>query len=337
MPALYSKWFMATLGTAVLSVVLGVSAVHGQSAGAFAQMGFGARGMGMGNALVADAFGDASPYYNPALAPSATGQNVLASAALMTFDRELQFLQFASPLEPSAGVAVGLTRGAVSDIDGRDASGYHTGTLSTEEFASFLAFGVNVAPRLTLGAAFKVFRSTLDDNLETADGFGLSVGALVRVHDDLFVGLAADDLIASYEWDTSGFFETGGRTTVNNFPTRLRLGAAHRLLNGRLHLVAEAEMRLLQQEVRQATAGRASVRTTDTRYRLGGEWRFDEVLSVRLGTDRLGVDGLRSATPTAGFALQQALGELTLRMTYAFLLEPYDVGTMHVLSLRMYI
>lgn len=337
MPAFFPKWLMATLSAAVLSAVLGASVVHAQSAGAFAQMGFGARGMGMGNALVADGFGDASPYYNPALAPSATGQNVLASTALMTFDRELQFLQFASPLAPSAGVAVGLTRGAVADIDGRDASGYHTGTLSTEEFASFLAFGVNVSQRLTVGAAFKVFRSTLDDNLETAGGFGISVGALLRVRDDLFVGLAADDLIAAYEWDTSGFFETGGRTTVNNFPTRLRLGAAHRLLDNRLQLVAEGEMRLLQQEVRQATAGRASVRTTDTRYRLGGEWHFDDVLAVRLGADRLGFDGLRSATPTAGFALQQVLGELTLRMTYAFLLEPYNVGTMHVLSLRMYI
>jgi len=332
-----TRWLMAVLCTGFLVAGPWVSSAAAQSAGAFAQMGFGARGMGMGNALVADGFGDASPYYNPALAPSATGQNILASAALMTFDRELQFLQFASPLAPSAGVAVGLTRGAVSDIDGRDASGYHTRTHSTEELASFLAFGVNVSSRLTVGAAFKVFRSTFDENLETADGFGISLGALVRVSDDLFVGLAADDLIASYEWDTSGFFETGGRTTVNNFPTRLRLGAAHRLLDEQLQLVAEAELRLLQQELRRPTAGRDNVRTTDTRYRLGGEWHFDEVLSVRLGADRLGMDGFRSATPTAGFALQQALGELSLRMTYAFMLEPYDVGTMHVLSLRMYI
>ncbi len=329
--------YIFTLAAFVAVAVLWPAAAMGQAAGAFSQMGFGARGMGMGNALVADGFGDASPYYNPALAPSATQQNVMASAALMTFDRELQFLQFASPLAPTAGVAVGLTRGAVSDIDGRDASGYHTGTLSTEEFASFLAFGVNLGERLTLGSTFKVFRATLAEDLETASGFGISLGGLFRVTDEWLLGVTVDDLLAEYEWDTSGFFEEGGRTTVNAFPTRLRYGLAHRLHGGQLKLMAEGETRFLSQQVRRTRFSRDDVSTQDHRFRLGGEWLFEDVLALRAGVDRIGMDGLRSATPTAGFALQQPVGDLTLRMTYAFLLEPYAVGTMHVLSLRMYI
>ena len=51
--------FLVLAGTANAQV--------GSYAGAFARMGFGARGLSMGNALVSDAFGDVSGYYNPSL------------------------------------------------------------------------------------------------------------------------------------------------------------------------------------------------------------------------------------------------------------------------------
>ena len=112
--------FLLIISTGLWSL----SEADAQNAGVFSRMGFGARGVAMSNALVADASGDTSPYYNPALAPFISGQNFAASTAFMTLDRTLQFLEFATPLRPRAGVAGGLIHASVSNIDGRDGSGY---------------------------------------------------------------------------------------------------------------------------------------------------------------------------------------------------------------------
>ncbi len=69
-------------------LTLAATEAHAQAAGAFSRMGFGARGVAMSNALVADASGYASPYYNPALAPFIPRQSLDASAAFMTLDLE---------------------------------------------------------------------------------------------------------------------------------------------------------------------------------------------------------------------------------------------------------
>ena len=131
---------MRTLvGLLIVACLPTASSALAQSAGAFARMGFGARGLAMGNAVIADVSGYASPYYNPALAPFIISQNLELSAAAMTQDRQMQFVQLSTPLRPRAGLAVGLIHAGVRNIDGRDGSGYHTGTYSTDEYAFVLA------------------------------------------------------------------------------------------------------------------------------------------------------------------------------------------------------
>ena len=164
----------------VVILALGAADVHAQSAGAFSRMGFGARGVAMSNALVADASGQASPYYNPALAPFIPQQSLDASAALMTLDRELQFLQFATPLRPRAGIAVGLIHASVSDIDGRDGSGYHTQNFSTDEYALFIAFGVRVSRRVTVGFGLQFFRADYFEG--RVGGWGSHFRVAVNAH-----------------------------------------------------------------------------------------------------------------------------------------------------------
>lgn len=51
----------------------------GGLAGAPFRMGFGSRGIGMGNALSAVTTGDLSSYYNPALTPLQTAPELMAS------------------------------------------------------------------------------------------------------------------------------------------------------------------------------------------------------------------------------------------------------------------
>ena len=246
---------LRTLALALVLLAGSTPDVRAQAVGAFARMGFGARGVAMGNGLVADAFGDASPYYNPALAPFASRQNLAASAAFLSRDRELQFLQFAAPLRPRAGIALGLIHAGVSDIDGRDASGYHTENLSTDEFAFFLAFGTRLGGRATAGVGLQIFRADYLDELEPVVSIGLDLGLTVRVTEHLHLGLAADDLLARYSWDTSPIYDEEGRTTRDRFPSRLRLGGAYALMEGRVRLMAEVESRVASAETRTRQSG----------------------------------------------------------------------------------
>lgn len=331
-----------------LVMALAAADASAQAAGAFARMGFGARGVAMSNALVADASGYASPYYNPALAPFIVGQSLDASAALMTLDRELQFLQFATPLRPRAGIAAGLIHAGVSDIDGRDGSGYHTGTFSTNEYALFIAFGVKMSQRATVGFGLQFFRADLFDDLSPVNSIGLDLGLSVGVTEALRLGVVVDDLLARYSWDTSDLLGSSGRTTSDRFPTRLRLGGSYHLLGRRLLLTAEYESRFTSAEVRTRDIRLIgdtprevfeSERLTvhDSRLRIGAEYQPMAAFAVRGGIGRLADSEFGGIRPSAGFMVEQALGSLLARAEYAFVLEPYALGTMHLITIRFFL
>ena len=333
----------------MLVVLLGVApAVQAQSAGVFTRLGFGARGIGMSNALAADASGDTSPFYNPALAPFTARQNLEVSAALMTLDRELQFLQFSAPLRPRAGIAAGVIHGGVSNIDGRDNSGFHTEDYSTDEYAVFLAFGVRLSDRVTGGIGLQLFRADLFEDLQAVNTVGLDVGLSVRITDALNVGLVVDDLLARYAWDTSSLFDDGGRQTTDDFPVRLRLGAAYALFEGRARVTAEYESRTRSTQLRtrrvtllgdtpSEVVDEEELTIQDSFLRIGAEYQLAEIFTVRGGVDQVGGDELGGLKPSAGFSVEQPVGELKVRAEYAFVVEPYAVDTMHLITLRLFL
>ena len=320
---------------------------HAQYAGSFARFGFGARSMAMGGTHTADVFGQASPYHNPALAPYTAAQHLEVSAAVMSFDRQLQHLQFAAPLRPSAGVAIGVIHGGVSGIDGRDGSGYHTEDYSTNEYAFFLAFGTRFSERISAGVGLRIYRADLFDGVDAPTSLGISLGFTGKLSDRLAVGLAVDDLLAKYDWDTSGLLGDAGSQTTDKFPIRLRVGAAFQLPAGRGVISAEVESQIQTAEVETVTgvgviAG-TPVPTTTTdelklsqvMVRVGGEYWLAEPFAVRLGYDRLGAGSLGEATPSAGFAIRQQFGDLNARLDYAAVLEPFANGLMHVVTLHV--
>ncbi len=335
-------WVVLALSLSVFS-----TAAYGQAAGSFARLGFGARGMAMSNALIADINGNTSPYYNPALAPFATRQNLQASVAFLTFDRELQLLQFASALPPSAGIAAGLVHAGVSNIDGRTESGYHTENLSTNEYAVFLAFGLKLGKKASIGLGLQVFRADYLTDLEPVNSAGLDVGLTIQVSKDLRLGFVADDLLAKYLWDTSGVFSSGGKSTSDQFPTRIRLGGAYTLAQGKATLVAEYESRVSTFEYRTRIVEVVDLEPLEAvtiedfkiqqnLFRIGAEYWLAQPFAVRAGIDRIGdTDG--GIRPTAGFLVSQSLGSLNAWFEYAFALEPHATGTMHVLTLRLFL
>ncbi|MFH1195318.1 MAG: hypothetical protein V1720_06375, partial [bacterium] len=62
--------------------------------GAFSRMGFGARGIGMGNALSAVIDGNLVAYYNPAVGAFQQGNSFQTSYSFLSLDRSLNYLSF---------------------------------------------------------------------------------------------------------------------------------------------------------------------------------------------------------------------------------------------------
>jgi hypothetical protein len=309
-------------------------------------MGFDARGVALGNALLASSGGDVSPYYNPALLPTATGQRVAGSAAALSYDRQLQSLEFTTPVGPTAGVGLGLIHAGVSNIDGRNSDGVRTQTLSTDEFALSLAFGNRFAERLSVGVGFTLYQSDVVPETSPVRGFGLDLGLAYRVTDRLKVAAAVSDLLAKYEWDTGPL---NGQSRTDRFPVRVQVGGSYTLLDGRLRLLGEAESRFVGRDRRAIdrvvpTSGgpRQELRTETVllhtmRGRLGVAYRPVDILALRAGLDRIGVDGASGLRPTGGFGLRQSLGELDVRLGYAAALEPYVRTVMHLGTLEVFL
>ncbi|MFB6247359.1 MAG: transporter [Salinibacter sp.] len=324
----------------------GPAAAQEVGAGAFSRLGFDARGIAMGNALVATSSADVSPYYNPALLPQVSGQRVSGSAALLAYDRQLQSLEFTTPLGPTAGVGLGLIHGGVGNIDGRDANGVHTETLSTDEFSLSLSFGNRFAKRLAVGASLTLYQSDVVPDADPVRGFGLGLGVAYRVSPRVQVAGAVTDLLAKYEWNTSA---VNGASRTDRFPVRVRVGGSYRLLGGRVRLEGEGEVRFVGRDrqvvdrVVPTTGGpRRETRTESVlrrgvRGRLGVAYRPVEILSLRAGVDRIGVRGADGLRPSAGFALRQQVGELDLRLSYAAALEPNVRTVMNVGSLELFL
>ncbi len=181
----------------LLSVPLGAFAQLAGSAGAFARMGFGARGLGMGNAMTAVVSGEINGYYNPAVTPFAEHRFGSVAFGILPLDRSLNFLSYTQSVEPTAGISVGVINSGVDDIDGRDSDGSHTSTYSTSENQFFLTFANRFHEDVAIGITIKLYHNKLFEDLsETTIGFDF--GALVRISSRLTVGVAVQDLRALY-------------------------------------------------------------------------------------------------------------------------------------------
>lgn len=322
----------------LLAATLAASAADAQHAGAFARMGLGARAATLG-ASAADVYGEASPYHNPALAPFQSAQALEFSASVLPFGRNWQAVQAGAPLRPRAGIAAGIVRAGVTDIDGRDGSGYHTGTLSTDEYAFFVAFGTRLSERVAGGLGLRFYRSDVGLGVRAPSAVGVSAGLAAQLSERVAVGATVEDLFARYAWNAAPV----GGTTTDRFPLRLRTGTAVRAAE-RLLVTADVEGMVAFTSARFPTgidiiAGTPAATDSTARYRLasvqgrlGAEWQPAEALAVRLGVDRLGGDAIR---PSAGFAVRQRLGEAGLRVDYAATLEPFASGVMHMATIRV--
>jgi hypothetical protein len=134
-------------------------------------------------------------------------------------------------LPPTAGLGIGIVNAGVEKIEGRDASGHPTGTLSAEEYALYISFANELVPGLSLGVNVKMFYQILPvDGTETVNGKGIGVdaGILYRQSKNFEMGLVLQDWNAAYAWNTGEVFEDKGSTYQDPFPLQVRAGFVYR-------------------------------------------------------------------------------------------------------------
>ncbi len=307
------KFFVLILAT---FVGMPVNAQLAGTPGAFVRLGFGSRGMGMGNALTAVIDGDVTSFYNPAVTPFLTDRVAAVSYGLLSLDRSLNTLSYSQSIKPTAGFSVGIINSGVSNIDGRDADGFQTGELFTSENQFSFSFANRMSKVISLGIALKIYYYRLYENISSTD-LGVDAGGIARLSDNLTLGIAVQDIGSKYKWDTSNLYGDQGNSTIEPFPLLRKIGLSYAFDDNAGLISVDFEN---------------SNKNTNI-IRMGGELPLSEFFTVRAGLDHWDVQDPAQAAPTFGFTVRTSSAKLTPVINYAYVIEPYGLFGMHILSL----
>lgn len=285
--------------------------------GTFARMGFGARGMGMGNAMTAVKIGDNSGYYNPAVVALLNANSASISYGILSLDRTLNSIYYSQPIDTNAGIALGILNAGVSNIDGRDNDGAKTKTYSVSENQFSLSFALRIR-KLTVGLSTKVYYYSLFEKLSST-AVGFDVGLVYPLTSKLTIAVVAKDLNAKYRWETSDLYGQYGNSTIDKFPTRNTAGISYKFDDFGGLFSAEIE------ESNKST----------TIYRTGAEISPIDEVTLRAGIDGWGSQKPDQIHPTFGFTIRTGYSNWKPSLNYAYILEPYGYFAIHVISLSI--
>lgn len=285
--------------------------------GVATRMGFGARGIGMGNAMSALNTGGTPGYYNPALAPFQETPSGDAAAGFLPLDRFLNTLNYSQKLPPTAGISLGIINTGVGDLEGRNRDGVVTEMYSTSENVFLLSFGTKVDDNTALGISTKIFYYSLFEGVSSTT-VGFDIGFLTSLTEDLTLGVVIQDINSKYKWDTSSLYGQQGNTTIEKFPLRRKIGLAY--ASRPFAAIATGEFEWI-----------GSVLLA----RFGLEKELSEGIAVRGGVDQISFNGEIDAKPSLGFSLQTPIALWNPSVHYAYVFEPYSPGGIHILSIKL--
>ncbi len=289
----------------------------GGQAGAASRMGFAARGISAANALSAVAEGDGLSYYNPALAPFQSQPTALVSTGFLSFDRNLNYVSYVQRLKPSGGFSIALINAGVSSIQGRDLEGRPTETYRTSENEFLFSFGVKLREDFSVGVSAKILYFSLFRDVKSTT-VGFDVGLVYIPSKEWTVALVVGDINSKYKWDTSQLYGRDGTTTIDRFPLRRKIAASYgpEFLSGQM----SAELEWIG---------------TILLGRIGTEISLHENFGLSAGLDQVDFKRRIDPKPTLGFSLKTAWNSWNPALHYAYVLEPYSGGGIHLVSLTL--
>jgi hypothetical protein len=293
--------------------------------GAFSRMGFGARGIGMGNALLSVTEGNLVSYYNPAVSVFQEGNSFQTSYTFLSLDRSLNFLSFTKRFDVggkkdrAAGISAGIINSGVSKIDGRDNQGLQTGELSTSENQFFVALGKRFNEKIAVGIEAKFYYYKLYESI-TSSGVGVDIGLLYKINEEWNAAIAVADLNSAYKWDTSTLYGTDGTNSTDKFPSLRKLGVSY--YNKNLGLLASLDF--------ENSSGETNI------IRAGAEYNIIEGLFIRVGIDQFNLSNSDFLPkPSAGFSYARSFDGLRIGVDYAFMIEQYSPQDRHVVGINV--
>lgn len=293
--------------------------------GAFSRMGFGARGIGMGNAMLSVTEGNLVSYYNPALSVFQEGNSFQTSYSFLSLDRSLNFLSFTRRFDVggkkdrAAGVSAGIINSGVSKIDGRDNQGLPTGELSTSENQFFVAFGKRFSENIAVGIEAKFYYYKLYESV-TSSGVGVDIGLLYKINDSWNAALSVADMNSAYKWDTSNLYGTDGSNTTDKFPMLRRVGVSY--FNREIGLLASLDL--------ENSSGETNI------IKAGAEYNLIEGFFIRAGIDQFNLSNSDFLPkPSAGFSYARDFDGVRIGVDYAFMIEQYSPQDRHIVGINV--
>ena len=297
--------------------------------GAFSRMGFGARGIGMGNAMSAVTEGNLVSYYNPAVIIYQQNNLVQTSYSFLSLDRSLNYLNFTrkfdirsskdSTRKSSAGISAGMINSGVGKIDERDGNDIKTGELSTSENQFFLGIAKSFSDKLSIGIEVKFYYYKLYQDINSS-GFGVDLGGLYKINDQFNISLVITDINSKYEWNSGSIYGQNGTSPTDHFPNLRKLGVGY--LNKDLGLLASIEL--------ENSNAHSNI------LRVGIEYNVFDKLYLRGGIDQFNLSNSdQPVKPALGFSFIQNFGSVDFGVDYAFMIEQYSPQDRHIVGVNV--
>lgn len=289
-------------------------ASSGAWVGSFSRMGFSPRGMAMGNAANAVTLGSMGTYYNPATIAFTAAPTFEASVGLLSLDRSLNFAHFTTRIPPAAGFSLSVINAGVSNIDGRNRDGVHTGNLSTSENMFSFGFGLQFSDRIAAGLAIKLYYYSLYDDVSTTS-VGLDMGIVYKYDRRITLAANVKDINSRYKWNTSDLYGTQGRITEDDFPLLYQIGGSYFTTDETLLVGIQAEYSEAYNFI----------------IRVGAEAYVTENIILRGGIDNLIDDNM--SKPSLGIGIRYPVRDWLPAFNYTLVFEPNAPSNFHVISI----
>ena len=292
---------------------------NGGVAGAFTRIGYGARALALGNAVIARTGSSQFLLENPVAMSGLTGPEFNATWHNLSLDRRLYGITAVLPLQPAGALGVQILQSGVDDIPEINLDGRETGTnLRYRETVYTLAFALTPSAVFGFGGSLNIYTANFPQvGIDAADlseaSMGINLGIHLQPLPQLSLGASLRNLNAGYQWNSTTVWDNDGDASVDDaFPLLYGIGAAWRFYLDEILLTTDY-----------IVSDRGA---WDVNY--GVEWtkplpraRFFHLRGGQMADDW-----------TAGFGLQLQVMERPLALDYAIRFAANDPAEVHVIT-----
>ena len=179
-----------------------------------------------------------------------------------------------------------------------------------------LSFALKIR-KITFGISTKIFYYQLFEEVSSST-LGIDFGALYPLSDRITIAAAYRDVNSKYKWETTDLYGQMGNSTTEEFPARKIAGISYSFSDNAGMISLEFE-----------NTGRVSL------FRVGGEYSPVDAITFRAGIDGWNLDDAQQAHPSFGLTMRPGIEIWNPSLTYAYIVEPYRLFAIHVLSLSV--